>query len=231
MDGERMNTGWVKDHRSTLDWEWFTDVPVAHLWEYIRLKANIETTTFRGITIPRGSFNTSEEKMSIETGLSRQQIRTALKKLLSTKEITKETTNGITVIKVVKFNDFQSKESNNNQQITDKATNESTTETTNTLLNKKKRREEEKNIYKEFSPEFIQALNDFKEMRKKIKKPLTDKATEMVLVKLSKLAVDEETQIEILNQSTMNCWQSVYPLDTQKSISREKRGLEALMDL
>ena len=68
----------------------------------------------------------------------------------------------------------------------------------------------------ECSPEFSQALKDFEEMRKSIKKPLTARAKEMILNKLAKLAPDEKTQIEILNQSTMNSWQGVFPLDERK---------------
>lgn len=59
---------------------------------------------------------------------------------------------------------------------------------------------------------FEQALNDFKEMRKKIKSPMTDKAVDMLVRKLSKMAYDESEQIEILEQSIMNGWKSIYPL-------------------
>jgi hypothetical protein len=57
------------------------------------------------------------------------------------------------------------------------------------------------------------AFNDFYEMRKKIKKPPTDNAKKMINNKLNKLAPNNETeQIEILNQSTLNNWQDIYPL-------------------
>jgi hypothetical protein len=58
------------------------------------------------------------------------------------------------------------------------------------------------------------AFEDFMEMRKKIKKPLTDKARQLILKRLNELSVNEETQIAILNQSTMNCWQGVFELKT-----------------
>ena len=62
------------------------------------------------------------------------------------------------------------------------------------------------------SETLLAALNDFEDMRKKIKKPLTDRAKAMLLTELKKLADDEKTQIAILNQSTMNCWQGVFSL-------------------
>ncbi len=60
------------------------------------------------------------------------------------------------------------------------------------------------------------ALNDaietFIEFRKKIKKPMTDRAVELLLKELNKLSDSEEEQIEILNQSILNGWQGVFAL-------------------
>lgn len=68
-------------------------------------------------------------------------------------------------------------------------------------------------------PEALQlAYLDFIEMRKKIKKPLTDRALQLIIGKVENLSSDTETQIAILNQSVEHCWQSVYELkDTAKS--------------
>jgi hypothetical protein len=61
--------------------------------------------------------------------------------------------------------------------------------------------------------EFETALEAFKEMRKKIKKPLTEHATNLLAKELQKLAPnDERRKIEILNRSTFNSWQGVFPL-------------------
>ena len=59
---------------------------------------------------------------------------------------------------------------------------------------------------------FIKAWKDFKEMRKKIKKPMTEKAEEMLLNSLNKLSDDYKVQVAILNQSIFHCWQGVFPL-------------------
>lgn len=102
-----MEKDWVKDYRSTLEWGWFTDVPVAHLWEYLRLRVNFTEGEWMGIKIKPGSVAISEARISAETGLSRQQVRTALKKLASTKEITKVTTKNFTIITVNKWEEYQ----------------------------------------------------------------------------------------------------------------------------
>lgn len=57
------------------------------------------------------------------------------------------------------------------------------------------------------------AMKDFVEFRKKIKKPMTDKAIELTLAELEKLAPgDEKTKIAIINQSIQRGWQGVFPL-------------------
>lgn len=60
--------------------------------------------------------------------------------------------------------------------------------------------------------------NGFCEMRKKIKKPLTDRAAKMILNELERLAPgDNHTKGLILDQSVKCCWQDVYPLKGDKS--------------
>ena len=66
------------------------------------------------------------------------------------------------------------------------------------------------------------ALKDFAEMRKKMRKPLTDRAIALTLSELEKLAPgDDEKKIAILNQSIQRGWQGVFPLkDDHKPTSR-----------
>ncbi|MBD5555710.1 MAG: DUF4373 domain-containing protein [Roseburia sp.] len=71
-----------------------------------------------------------------------------------------------------------------------------------------------------------QAFLDFLDMREKIKKPMTERAIELAMKKLIELStlpfsekMDNDTAIKILEQSTMNCWQGLFPLkgDDQKA--------------
>lgn len=89
--------------------------------------------------------------------------------------------------------------------------------------NKKKKKVEEICLENHFSEELKNTLNDFIEMREKIKKPMTEKAIELLVRKLKKLADSEEKQIAILEQSIECCWQTIYPL---KAISTEEHGKE-----
>ena len=57
------------------------------------------------------------------------------------------------------------------------------------------------------------ALNDFLSMRKKIKKPLTDRALQQRLKKLHELSGgDQQKAAAIVDQTVNHCWQDFYPL-------------------
>ena len=64
--------------------------------------------------------------------------------------------------------------------------------------------------------ELNSTINAFIEHRKKIKKPMTEDAIELLIAELNKLSPDIVTQIEILNQSIMNGWQGIFPLNNQR---------------
>lgn len=56
------------------------------------------------------------------------------------------------------------------------------------------------------------AWEGWKEMRKKIRKPLTSRAMQLALKKLEELKQAGENITDVLDQSTLNCWQSFYPV-------------------
>lgn len=64
------------------------------------------------------------------------------------------------------------------------------------------------------------ALNDFAKARKAMKKPLTDKARELTMQELERLAPgDDATKIAIINQSIQRGWQGVFPLKAERQAS------------
>lgn len=132
--------GWVKTYRSLLSWRWYKDVPTRSLWEHIRIRANIKDKPWMDIVIKRGQFVTSIEKLSDETGLSIQQVRTALKKLRKTEEITYSSTSRYTVITVNNYNEYQAVQQTNNMQTTNEQ------QTDNKQATTTKEHEEYKNI-------------------------------------------------------------------------------------
>jgi len=81
-----MNHGWIKLHRSLLDWEWYDDVNVTRLFLHCLFKANHKDKKYRGSVVKRGTFLTGRDLLAVETGLSVRQVRTSLSKLKSTNE-------------------------------------------------------------------------------------------------------------------------------------------------
>lgn len=113
---DKDNGTYIKLFRKITDWEWYTDLPTCKLFIHILLKASVSGRKFRGQIIPAGSFTTSVAILASETGLSNQQVRTALKKLESTSEITCQVTNKYTQILVIKWGDYQSFIDTSNKQ-------------------------------------------------------------------------------------------------------------------
>lgn len=102
-----MNLGWVKFHRAMLDWEWYSDINVCRLFTHMILKANHKDNKWRGILIKRGQTLTSLNRLESETGLSKSQIRTAVKKLISTREIAQQSHSQHTVFTVINYDSYQ----------------------------------------------------------------------------------------------------------------------------
>ena len=72
------------------------------------------------------------------------------------------------------------------------------------------------------NPELKQALIDFIEMRKRMKKPPTIKALKLCLKKLDDLAVDDFIKTKIVNQSVVCCWLDFFELRNNKSYTKNK---------
>lgn len=117
--------GWIKLHRQILEWEWYSDNNCFRLFLHLLLKANHKEKRFKGLELKTGSIITSRDLLARETGLSSQQIRTALSKLISTNEITSVTSSQGTIIQIVRYEKYQvatneitNEQPTNNQQVT-----------------------------------------------------------------------------------------------------------------
>jgi len=103
-----MNDGWIKLHRSFLDWEWYECPNTARLFIHCLLKANHKEGRHKGELVPRGTFLTSLELLSQQTKLSIKSVRTALKHLEETGEIGTERARKGTKITICKYSTYQS---------------------------------------------------------------------------------------------------------------------------
>lgn len=101
--------------RKMVFWEWYTDVNTTKLFLHCLLMANWRPGRWKGISYERGQFITSIDHLSKETGLTVQEVRTALDHLKATNEITSESTNRYTLITVVSFEKYQGEQQANQQ--------------------------------------------------------------------------------------------------------------------
>ena len=84
-------------------------------------------------------------------------------------------------------------------------------------LEKEKKKPKSKNpIIYDPDEKLNQAILDFIDFRKKIRATMTDGAITLMLNKLNKMTADNNEKIEILEQSVMNGWKSVYPIKRNK---------------
>lgn len=127
--------GWIKLHRQILEWEWYSDNNCFRLFLHLLLKANHKEKRFKGLELKVGSIVTSRDLLARETGLSSQQIRTALSKLISTNEITSVTSSQGTIIQIVSYEKYQI----STNEITNEQPTNNQRVTTNNNVNKEKK--------------------------------------------------------------------------------------------
>lgn len=117
-----LENGFIKLYRSMLKWEWYDDINTKVVFLHLLLTVSIEDSKWHGIEIKRGSRVASFEVLSKETKLTFQQVRTAIKHLETTGEVTRSAHSKFTVFSVNNYDKFQTVTSNitNNQQTTNK---------------------------------------------------------------------------------------------------------------
>ena len=162
----------------------------------------------------------SHSRLIKETGLSKSTLIKCLKELEELGYITSEKTAGNNN---KYFIDGSIKiSSSKNDSSTKNDTSSSTKNNTGVVLkmvHKNKQENKQKNnssnlevIVEAYTDnkELKETIFDFIEMRKSIKKKLTERALKTILNKLDKIALNDFEKIEILENSIVNCWQGVF---------------------
>lgn len=143
--------GFVKLHRKMIEWGWYSDCVVKDVFLHILMVAAFKPGQYRGHDIQPGQAIIGRKKMAEELGFSEQQVRTALKKLESTGEISLFSTNKFTIATVENWAFYQGDENEGNQQVTNNqpTNNQQVTNNQPHLKNVKnvKNVKKEKNIY------------------------------------------------------------------------------------
>ena len=117
-----MDEGFIKIHRSILNWEWYSDTNTQVVFIYLLLHANWEESHFRGHTIPKGSLVTGRKKIAHDLNISERNVRTAIKHLKSTNEVTIEVTNEFSIVNIVNWEKYQGFENEATNKVTGEMT-------------------------------------------------------------------------------------------------------------
>lgn len=174
------NKGYVLLHKRMINWEWYTDLKTSHLFIHCLLKANFCDNRHKGTMIKRGSFVISYKQLSNETGLSIQSIRTSLKKIEATQEITRISTCGGTHITICKYDSYQSSNSKTNTDTNTETNFQSTQD--QQLISNKKEFKRSNIIYNNNKPGYDQIINYLNEKALSNFKPGFTKALYQILI-------------------------------------------------
>lgn len=177
-----LKNGYIKLHRSILEWEWYKSSNTFIVFMHLLLTANFEQKRFQGEIIQIGERVASYASLSEETGLSIQSIRTAIKRLKSTGEITSRTNRQYTIFTVVNYSQYQGiqqeEQQTDNNQITNEkqANNEQITNERQT--NNKRITDEQQTSNKQVSNEQQTINNNERKIKKDKKEKESKKAKE-----------------------------------------------------
>jgi DNA-binding Lrp family transcriptional regulator len=216
---------WIKLHRRFLDWEWYSCTNTKILFLHLILKANYENKKWRGERINRGQLFTSIRHMAMEVGISEKAIRNSLKKLEKTSEIIVEGASHGTMITICKYDTYQDNGKAKGEPKGKQGANKGQARgeqraTTKESKNIKNIRSKENKVDFLKNLKFISqdenlknVFSDFHIYRLEIRKPLTQKAAELMDSKLEKISEKNfSLAAEILQQSMMNNWTGIFPV-------------------
>ncbi len=120
MAWEYSDNEYIKLFRKLINWEWYSDVNTTRLFVHCLLKANWKAGDWKGIHYEKGQFITSLESLSKETGLSVREVRTALKHLISTREVTSKKLQKGRIITINNWCEYQTSDKVTDKQATRK---------------------------------------------------------------------------------------------------------------
>ena len=211
-------SGWIKIHRSITEHWLYTEKRVYsrfEAWNDILLMVNYAEakTIIKGkvYEIKRGQSILSMDSWGKRWGWDKSKVRRFLDLLQSEKMIELKSDTITTHLTVCNYVNYQDERHADETQMKRKR---NTKDTQTTLIKEEEENKEEKEE-KEIIPlsEFQIAFNNYVEMRISKKNKPTQNAIDLIIKRLDELSNgDEKQKIEILNQSTINGWTSVYPI-------------------
>lgn len=225
------NNGFIKLYRSTFD------NPVVckdsdHLavWIYLLCEATHKEVSvmFGGkkIILSAGELTTGRKRISYKLKISESKVERILKLFKSEQQIEQRTDKQCRLISIVNWSEYQCGEQRSEQQTNnDRTTSEQRVNTKQEC----KKEKNERNIYSDVEPLLVEPLKAFVEHRKKLKKPMTDRAIELFLKKAIELANgNTERCIYLIEHAIEHGWLSVY--EPKENTQQQKKTQADIFD-
>ena len=155
-----MDEGYIKLFRSMTNWEWYQDTNTKAVFLHLLLNANLEETRFMNHVIPKGGLVIGRKRLAADLGISERSVRTALKHLKMTNEVTIETTNRFSIVTIVNWEKYQANSKRVTNKTTSQVTNNRPTSDQQVTTEKEYKNKELKNIKEEIHKEEI-SINSY----------------------------------------------------------------------
>lgn len=213
--------GWIKLHRKLLDNPIIMkDSDHLAVWTYLLLNATHAEypALFKGqkIMLQPGQLITGRKSIAEKLSINESKVRRILDSFENDQQIDRQRSNQKSLISLKNWELYQIFDQQSEQQMTSNRPTDDQQPTTNKKNKNVKKDKNDINTYCE-NPLLNDAIVEFVKYRKSIKKPMTDKAISLMIGKLNKMTSDVGEQIEILNQSILNGWQGIFPLNKQNN--------------
>ena len=138
--------GWIKIHRKFQDWEWRSSAKHVSVFLDLLLEANHKAKRYRGIEINAGQLTTSYQAISERTKISVRGVRTVIKDLKTTSEVTHENMRHFSLITITNWDQYQLSDNPNDNLVTSRRQPSDKLTTTNKNV-KNKKKEKNKNTH------------------------------------------------------------------------------------
>lgn len=228
--------GYIKLFRTISEWEWYKDSNTKNVFIHLLVSANFEKTKFKGIEVGVGQCLFSLDGLGSALNLSKQEVRTALNHLKSTRELTWVKTPYGLIISIENWDKYQGQST---RTLTHEQHNINTTSTQNQHRQKNIRNKEYKNNKNNITPKtdvsaLILAFSDdvdiqnflFKwlDVRKKKRQPMD---AEVIRLNLDQLYIMAEksglTVTDYLSEIIRRSWATFYEIPPKKETKKPKQ--------
>ena len=170
-DRQMALNGYIKLYRRFLEWEWYHDINTRVVMLDLLLRATHRERDWKGIHLRPGQVPTSYAGIAKNCNISVRSARTSIKHLISTGELTVESTNQLTIVTIENWSLYQVEDGEPTSEVTNKvtidrqATDKRPTSDRQQLKNEKNVKNE-KNIYKGFRPPDLEEVKAYCQERK-----------------------------------------------------------------